>query len=111
VSKTGDIANWIIPGKKVTGMGGAMDLVSCSSKVIVTMAHCDKGNKPKILETCTLPLTGKGVVSQIITEKAVFNKIDGEFVLMEICEGLTVADVIKATGFKFKCADPIGYFN
>lgn len=71
VSKTGDIANWIVPGKLVKGMGGAMDLVSSGSKVVVVMEHTVAG-KAKLLNNCTLPVTGKNVVNKVITEKAVF---------------------------------------
>lgn len=103
VSKYGDLANWMIPGKKVTGMGGAMDLVSSSkTRVVVTMEHCNKANEPKIVEKCTMPLTGKRCVDRIITEKAVFDvhKKTG-LTLMELWDGLTVEDIKKSTGSPF----------
>lgn len=85
----------------VKGMGGAMDLVSCGSKVIVVMEHSAKGSK-KLLEACTLPLTGKGVVDMVITEKAVFEKKNGKLELTEIAEGVSLGDLQSVTGWKLE---------
>lgn len=109
VSSSKDIANWIIPGKLVKGMGGAMDLVSSGSQVIVAMEHTNRGNH-KILDQCSLPLTGKGVVTTIVTEMAVFKWIHGVFMLVEIGEGYTLDQVKEATGCSFSVADPLPTF-
>mgnify|MGYP001061477442 FL=1 len=107
VARNGDLANWIIPGKMVKGMGGAMDLVSSGSRVVVTMEHCAKGGAHKILEACTLPLTGQGVVNRIITEMAVFDVVNHELVLREIAADVKLEDLVKATGAKFHVSDDL----
>ena len=110
ISATGDIANWIVPGKLLKGMGGAMDLVASGSKVIVAMEHTNKGF-PKIVEACTLPLTGHGCCSLIVTEQAVFDfSKNGRLTLLEIAEGLTLDDIKKSTACKFELADTVGTF-
>lgn len=112
VAGNGDLANWVIPGKMVKGMGGAMDLVSSGSRVVVTMEHTAKGGAHKVLQECSLPLTGKQVVDLLITEMGVFEtaKCSGrsELTLVEIADGISVEDIKAATGCSFAVADNLG---
>ncbi len=102
VAQNGDLANWIIPGKFVKGMGGAMDLVGSGSEVVVLSEHVAKGNRPKILKKCHLPLTGKHVVNRIITNLAVFDILDGGLVLREIAKESSLDEITKMTEASFE---------
>ena len=99
VSETGDIANWMIPGKLVKGMGGAMDLVAGVKKIIVVMEHVSKNGDPKFIPECTLPLTGKNVIDMVITDLAVFQRPDHDspFRLIELAPGVTAEEVAEKT--------------
>lgn len=99
VAQNGDIANWMIPGKMIKGMGGAMDLVAGVKKIIVVMDHCAKDGSPKFIPECTLPLTGANVVDMIITDLAVFHRADHDssFKLIELAPGVSAEDVAGKT--------------
>ncbi|QEE97549.1 3-oxoacid CoA-transferase subunit B [Helicobacter pylori] len=102
VSQNGDLANWMIPKKLIKGMGGAMDLVHGAKKVIVIMEHCNKYGESKVKKECSLPLTGKGVVHQLITDLAVFEFFNNAMKLVELQEGVSLDQVREKTEAEFE---------
>lgn len=102
VSEKGDLANWMIPGKMVKGMGGAMDLVNGAKQVVVIMEHVNKHGESKVKKECTLPLTGQQVVHRLITDLAVFDFTDEGMVLVELQDGVTLEEVMEKTEASFK---------
>ncbi|MGY6533725.1 MAG: 3-oxoacid CoA-transferase subunit B [Pararhodobacter sp.] len=97
VAENGDLANWMIPGKLIKGMGGAMDLVAGVKRVVVVMDHTNKAGESKVLKTCTLPLTGTGVVNRIITNLGVLDVVEGGLKIVETADGVSEADLRAAT--------------
>jgi len=101
VDSAGNLANWAVPGKPLLGVGGAMDLATGAKRLIVTMTHCDRDGNSKVKKQCTLPLTAKGVVDVLVTDRAVFHFTDQGLVLTRIMDGFTEADIASSTEADF----------
>ncbi len=108
VSRTGDIANWIVPGAAQLGVGGAMDLVNGAKRLIISMRHTDRDGNPKLLDECSLPLTAIGKVNTVVTEYAVFDFDESGPVLTSKSAGITDAELRQITGFDYRDADEVG---
>ncbi|MCI4167376.1 CoA transferase subunit B [Bacillus spizizenii] len=107
VSEQGDLANWMIPGKMVKGMGGAMDLVNGAKRIVVIMEHVNKHGESKVKKTCSLPLTGQKVVHRLITDLAVFDFENGRMTLTELQEGVTIEEVYEKTEAAFAVSQSV----
>ncbi|MCY7830784.1 3-oxoacid CoA-transferase subunit B [Bacillus spizizenii] len=107
VSEQGDLANWMIPGKMVKGMGGAMDLVNGAKRIVVIMEHVNKHGESKVKKTCSLPLTGQKVVHRLITDLAVFDFDNGPMTLTELQEGVTIEEIYEKTEADFAVSQSV----